>query len=64
MKDSDGGLVTDDGKMAELLNSFFCSVFTTEDCTKIPDAEQLFHGSDPLVTVDITKGSVQKKLEN
>ena len=58
LKDSEGGLVTDDGAMAELLNDFFCSVFTAEDCSNIPVAEQLFSGSKTLGTVDITEDMV------
>ena len=38
-------------------------MFTTKDCKKLPDAEQLFHGSDPLVTVNVTVESVRKKLK-
>lgn len=40
LKDSAGNLVTDDTAMAELLNDFFCSVFTEEDCSSIPVAEK------------------------
>ena len=43
LKVSTGQLITDDDKMAELLN-FFCSVFTREDCSSLPDAEQIFTG--------------------
>ena len=63
LKDSAGGIITDDDKMAELLNDFFCSVFTSEDCSNVPAAEKLFHGSDPLVNVEITSDTVRKKLE-
>lgn len=63
LKDSAGGLVTDDDKMAELLNDFFCSVFTTEDCSNIPVAEKLFTGNSPLETVVITEEKVKKKLD-
>ena len=38
-------------------------MFTTKDLRKLPDAEQLFHGSDPLVTVNVTVESVRKKLK-
>ena len=63
LKDSAGNLITDDDKMAELLNDFFCSVFTQEDCSNIPDAEQLFTGDTPLETVEVTEDKVKKKLE-
>ena len=43
LKDSAGNLVTDDSAMAELLNDFFCSVFTVEDCSRFPVAEKLFN---------------------
>ena len=63
LKDSTGKLITDDDKMAELLNDFFCSVFTREDCSNMPDAEQLFTSDIPLETVEITEVTVRKKLE-
>ena len=39
LKDSVGALVSDDKKMAELLNIFFGSVFTSEDCFTISVSE-------------------------
>ena len=63
LKDSSGKLITDDDKMAELLNDFFCSVFTREDCSSMPVAEQLFTGNAPLVSVEIDEEKVKKKLE-
>ena len=63
LKDSSGNLVTDDKLMAEQLNLFFCSVFTQEDCTNIPEAETLFSGEEPLENVDITEEKVRVKLE-
>jgi hypothetical protein len=63
LKDSTGNLITDDDKMAELLNDFFCSVFTQEDCSNIPETEQLFTGDTPLETVEVTEDKVKKKLE-
>ena len=64
LKDSSGQLVTDDECMADILNDFFCSVFTREDTTDIPDAEQLYHGMEPLEFVQITPAQVQKKLSS
>ena len=58
LRDSSGQLVTDDRLMAEQLNQFFCSVFTEEDCTNIPEAEDLFTGDVPLETVEITEEKV------
>ena len=63
LKDSSGNFVTDDKLMAEQLNLFFCSVFTQEDCTNIPEAETLFSGEEPLENVDITEEKVRIKLE-
>ena len=64
LKDSSGQLVTDDESMAEILNEFFCSVFTREDTTDVPNAEQLYHEEEPLVLVQITSAQVQKKLNS
>ena len=65
--DSDGNkLITDDSKMAEMLNAFFCSVFTREDLSRMPEAEHYFQGeeSERLKTVHITEEKVKKKLLN
>ena len=48
--------------MAEQLNLFFCSVFTQEDCSNLPNAENLFTGEEPLVNVEITETNVKDKL--
>ena len=67
MEDSpDKKLITDDCKMAEMLNTFFCSVFTREDLSSLPEAEHYFQGEDSerLRTVNITEEKVRKKLEN
>ena len=45
-----------------MLNSFFCSVFTREDTTAIPEAEKLYRGADPLKDVQITVEKVITKL--
>ena len=63
LKDSTGQLVTDDQVMAEYLNQFFCSVFTQEDCSNIPEPEILFTGEEPLTDVDITEEKVMAKLQ-
>ena len=63
LKDSAGNLITDDKLMAEQLNIFFCSVFTQEDSTNLPEAETLFSGEEPLETVEITEEKVRVKLE-
>ena len=64
MKDSTGQLVTDDSGMADLLYEFFCSVFTREDSSSMPIAEQLFNlGTEySLDTVQFSEAIVQKKL--
>ena len=51
-------LITDEEKMAELLNQFFSSVFTKEDTGNVPNPPPMFTGTTPLVNVDITKPSV------
>ena len=55
LKDSSCNLVTDDKLMAEQLNLFFCSVFTQEDLTNMPVAEDLLQGREALVDVNITE---------
>ena len=63
LKDSSGNLITDDKLMAEQLNLFFCSVFTQEDCTNLPEAETLFRDEEPLESIDITEEKVKVKLD-
>ena len=56
-------MVTDDKEMAELLNSAFCSFFTSEDTSNLPQAEQLFQGQ-PLTSIVYSEAKVKKKLKN
>ena len=56
-------LVTDNKRMAEMLNSWYCSVFTREDLQQIPEAEQLFNGDSPLTSVEFTPKLVSEKLK-
>ena len=41
LKDDTGGIITEDQEAANMLNDYFSSVFTTEDCrpTHIPTPE-------------------------
>merc|ERR1712030_23581 len=41
-------LVTDNKKMAEILNNWYCSMFTRENLQQLPEAEQIFTGNVPL----------------
>ena len=50
--------MTDDECMEDILNDFFCSVFTREDTTDVPNAEQLYHGVEPLELIQITSAQV------
>ena len=55
-------LVTDHQQMANILNSFFCSVFTEEDMNNFPEIEQQYHGEEPLINVTFTRKKVKDKL--
>ena len=37
-------VVTEDKEMADMLNSYFCSVFTQENLTDMKEPEQLYRG--------------------
>ena len=63
LKDGDE-LVSDDARMAGILNSFFCSVFTQENLGELPTPEQLYEGEEPLADVIFDEKDVKKKLEN
>jgi ribonuclease P/MRP protein subunit RPP40 len=57
-------VVADSEKMANILNSWYCSVFTEEDLSNMPSPEVLYMGDNPLTEVDFTAGKVKKKLSN
>ena len=62
LKNKNGEMQTEDKPMADLLNNFFSSVFTKEDMTNFPNAEQIFTGEDPLASVHICPEKVKEKL--
>ena len=45
-----------------MLNDFFCSVFTKEDVSNVPAAEQRYCVGGPLESVEITELTVKAKL--
>ena len=49
--------------MAEMLNSWYCSVFTQENLLEMPEAEQLFTGESLLISVKFTSKLVHEKLK-
>ena len=55
--------MADSSSMATMLNEFFCSVFTEEDITRLPEVEHLYTGTEPLVSVDFSPGVLEKKLK-
>ena len=57
-----GSLTETDGEKAEILNSFFTSVFTEEDLANMPSFDKK---SDTILTsVSVDEESIRKKLEN
>ena len=48
--------------MVEMLNSFFCSVFTDEDTANVPTPPQMFTGDDPLIDVEFKEDAIVKKI--
>jgi len=61
LESGDGSLLTSDVQKAELLNSFFASVFTDEDTTTIPTLSDR-NFSSILNNVSINPDTVKKKL--
>ena len=59
LKDGDQN-VTDSEHMANLLNKWYCSVFTKENLTNIPNPEMSYQGDQPLNSVNFTAGKVKK----
>lgn len=65
LKDGTGRIITEDQEAANMLNDYFSSVFTTEDCIHIPKPEKLFQNNieEGLVGIEITEEMVSEKLE-
>ena len=65
LKDSIGRIITDDREAANILNEYFSSVFTTEDCAHIPVPGKLFQKNieEGLISVEITEEMVSEKLQ-
>jgi len=61
LKDRDKKVITDDEEMATMLNEFFSSVFTQEDVSEIPTAEEKRAESN-LNDVKITTWAIRKKI--
>ena len=63
LESSDGTLSSSDHQKAELLNTFFASVFTEEDTSTIPTIDGI-DIEEHLEQVEITPEKVKKKLNN
>ena len=60
-----GIIINDDKNAADLLNSYFVSVFTNENLNDIPKPEYIFRENDDFVVLDsieIDEHVVYKKL--
>ena len=63
LENENGNLISSDKSKAQILNNFFCSVFTQERTDNVPSCEQ--KTSDSFInTVTFTKEKVKKKLKN
>ena len=64
LKDEHERLVTDSKEQANILNRWYCSVFTREDTSHIPEAVDVYEGNNMLEEVVITREKVKKKLQS
>ena len=58
-------MIVDDEEAANLLNDYFSSVFTVEDCSFTPDASVVFDRyilGEGLSEIEITADMVETKL--
>ena len=62
LRQPDGTLASTGPEKAEVLNTYFCSVFTVEDRV-LPDTVHVYTGA-PLSTVVIETAEVERKLHN
>ena len=60
LNDNNGNVATDNDEMCEILNTFFCSVFTDEDVNKLLEPKRIFldDHSNKLCNLVITKDKV------
>ena len=58
----DGSYAHTDGDKADILNSFFASVFTNEDLTDVPEPDVMYDG-EKLLDVPFTEEEVLKQLQ-
>jgi len=66
LKDGLGKDIADDEEAANLLNKYFSSVFTKEDCSNIPEPIKVFKGkldTEGLLQINITREMVEHKLK-
>ena len=54
--------MTDHQMMCNMLNDFFCSVFTEENMEEMPKVPHQYEGEQPLTDVNITKENFRKKM--
>jgi hypothetical protein len=64
LKDSTESIISDSRAIADLLNNYFCSVFTVEDLSFIPKASSKFdfNNSEILSEIRIDENLVEEKL--
>jgi len=64
LKDSNGGAVSNNKVAADLLNTYFSSVFTKEDLANVPEPKRIFNSEEDEIfaRVDITEELVLSKL--
>ena len=61
----DGGtLITEDDKQAEVLNTFFTSVFTEEDLVNLPSMDPLYTGEAILKTAPFQQSWSRRRLKS
>ena len=67
LKDALGNLVVEDSVTANLLNSYFASVFTVEDSSTIPHLQPIFQGAvedQGIIDINISGEMVERKLQS
>ena len=65
LKDNAGHVINDDNCKADILNNYFVSVFTEEDCSYIPEPINLFEGNivlEGLNNVELPEEVILRKL--
>lgn len=65
LRDENNRLINENKEKANVLNGYFCSVFTHENLLNMPEASNVFRGggNEQLIDITVTEAEVLQKLQ-